>query len=73
MCQGVSMTAKTTKLFEDYKAEYLRVNGRTPQLNQSGTWVEIIGRDDAPGNKYRISEIPQMIERFKRRPNFIPA
>lgn len=67
------MTAKTTKLFEDYKAEYLRVNGRTPQLNQSGTWVEIVGRDDATGNKYRISELAGMIERFKRRPNFIPA
>jgi hypothetical protein len=59
------MNATIAKLIKDYKREYLRVNGRTPDITVKGGWITLNGCEH-----YRKTEIDQALIVLQGRKDF---
>ena len=66
ICHTLHMNTDIQKLITDYKAEYLRTNGRIPDLEYCRGWFTL------NGNKMRRALVETALGRLKARPNFVP-
>lgn len=53
------------EILANYKAEYIRVNGRSPHISRSGTWIIV---DYTP---VRSTELREMLEALRESPTFV--
>ena len=61
---------KVQQLMDDYKKEYLRVNGRSPAICRTSArsgWIEI------DRNFFRIGEVQRALTVLRGRANFYPV
>jgi hypothetical protein len=61
------MTKATAQLIEEYKAEYLRVNGRTPLVKENHGWITL---DNHFVSTFRVKEMRAAIVVLKSRASF---
>lgn len=63
------MTKDTANLIEEYKKEYLRVNGRTPLVKENHGWITL---DNHQVSTFRVKEMRAALAVLKKRADFYP-